>query len=612
MLTYRHISRRTMLKALGWSSLFGGTHAFAQDATANAGATVRAAIHPSIGIARVGNSPDDFFIGPELPWPVGAPDGGYKDAAGALKRQAARFRIYGYDAEGRVTEELTADNAHIRWTVHLANKKAAWYNFTLPLDIPAAVPCSRRNPEFTGARRQELIIDPGLRSVGGRNESGSPFRFDTGTFLGRPVYLGELRTDDVGHLLVLGGHGVAAPVTHNRPATEFANNDGWFDDIADGSVTAEVVVGGESVPVDPAWVVVAPPNYAPEIVSVQTMFDVISDALRGTYLRPVADVSFTEHIFPLLCQLSEAQWVNYGFHRRFGWGSQYEFLKPDYLPQLASNDPAYEEVRNHIFQQFRNPAFPYVEVHAWPPLYGDGMDERSADPRHFMAVTATQYEHLRRWAAGDFRADLNDSQPAASTIDEVPLAHRPATLDKAALYFCAGGPFHPGCEMTWPMRHAGMYASAFRLRHRPPGDQEADYSDRITLESVAGALTGSSPGDITRWMAVPWQTDTASCRAGYDPSFDPYLPAFWPARVPNHVLSREQYERVLDSTLPDSQRRQAFDTREEWFRWLAGDYIREINRMVTEFGKLGIVERRPGPGDPLFPAEMYVESGVGF
>jgi hypothetical protein len=39
-------------------------------------------------------------------------------------------------------------------------------------------------------------------------------------------------------------------------------------------------------------------------------------------------------------------------------------------------------------------------------------------------------------------------------------------------------------------------------------------------------------------MAVPWQTDTASCRSGYDLSYDPYVPAFWPARVPNEVLTK--------------------------------------------------------------------------
>ncbi|MGH3998749.1 MAG: LodA/GoxA family CTQ-dependent oxidase, partial [Pseudonocardiaceae bacterium] len=49
---------------------------------------VRAAIHPGIGVARVGNSQDGYFIGPEVVDPSPAPPGFYKDDAGALKRQA--------------------------------------------------------------------------------------------------------------------------------------------------------------------------------------------------------------------------------------------------------------------------------------------------------------------------------------------------------------------------------------------------------------------------------------------------------------------------------------------------------------------------------------------
>lgn len=52
---------------------------------------VSAAIYPAIGIARVGNSKDEYFIGPEIPWPDHKPAGFYKDGTGALKRQAARF-----------------------------------------------------------------------------------------------------------------------------------------------------------------------------------------------------------------------------------------------------------------------------------------------------------------------------------------------------------------------------------------------------------------------------------------------------------------------------------------------------------------------------------------
>jgi hypothetical protein len=99
---------------------------------------VRAAIHPSIGIARVGNSPDDWFYGPEVTDPLPHPRC-YRDGNGALKRQAARFRIFGLDADGKPLAELTTANAAITWTVHLANKKAAWYQFQLAQDIPEAL-----------------------------------------------------------------------------------------------------------------------------------------------------------------------------------------------------------------------------------------------------------------------------------------------------------------------------------------------------------------------------------------------------------------------------------------------------------------------------------------
>src|ERR1051325_4316727 len=54
----------------------------------------RVVIHPAIGIARVGNSPDEWFLGPEVPGPHPIPRGGFKDSAGRIKRQAARFRLY--------------------------------------------------------------------------------------------------------------------------------------------------------------------------------------------------------------------------------------------------------------------------------------------------------------------------------------------------------------------------------------------------------------------------------------------------------------------------------------------------------------------------------------
>ena len=98
---------------------------------------VKASIYPGIGIARVGDSKDDFFIGPEV---VDSKNTiSYRDVTGALKRQAARFRIYGYNAAGEVVREITAEKDNIVWNVHVANRKAQWYQFQYALDIPEAI-----------------------------------------------------------------------------------------------------------------------------------------------------------------------------------------------------------------------------------------------------------------------------------------------------------------------------------------------------------------------------------------------------------------------------------------------------------------------------------------
>ena len=62
---------------------------------------VKAAIYPPIGVARVGNSTTEFYIGPEVPDPLPAAPGFYRDSKGAIKREAARFRIYGLNAAGQ-------------------------------------------------------------------------------------------------------------------------------------------------------------------------------------------------------------------------------------------------------------------------------------------------------------------------------------------------------------------------------------------------------------------------------------------------------------------------------------------------------------------------------
>ena len=75
---------------------------------------MRFEIHPSVGVARLGNSPDGFYLEPETTGgrpvectPLGDPilAGGrpvpvekFKDASGRIRRHGSRFRVYVYDA----------------------------------------------------------------------------------------------------------------------------------------------------------------------------------------------------------------------------------------------------------------------------------------------------------------------------------------------------------------------------------------------------------------------------------------------------------------------------------------------------------------------------------
>jgi len=110
-------------------------------------------------------------------------------------------------------------------------------------------------------------------------------------------------------------------------------------------------------------------------------------------------------------------------------------------------------------------------------------------------------------------------------------------------------------------------------------------------------------------MAVPWQTDTASCRGGYDKSYDPYVPTFWPARVPNDVLTQEDYNVVMDDKQPMDERKAAFARRARWITPLgSASYTDQINNMVAHFDHLRVIKAVPGPEDTdEFPPVLEVE-----
>ena len=145
----------------------------------------RIAVHPAIGIARVGNSKDAFYFGAEVPEAI--PSGPFKDSSGAMAKQAVRFRLYAYDADGIVLGEITAEHGDVSWRVKVGNAKAAWYGADEPLDIPQAEPTKLRNAEVRD--RSSLAVVSTERRVSG---AGAATRvLDGGSFLGVPVTLGE-------------------------------------------------------------------------------------------------------------------------------------------------------------------------------------------------------------------------------------------------------------------------------------------------------------------------------------------------------------------------------------------------------------------------------------
>jgi hypothetical protein len=508
-------------------------------------------IHPAIGIARIGNSEEEFFIGPEIPGVYDYPVGGYRDDDLYLKRQGARFRLFGYDEHDRLLGEIQENDARITWSVHLVNTKAAGRRFAGVMEPDEGW----RNTGWItkhGSSR-DLILDPGEQSV---FQEHKVERFLCQTFMSvsfKPVLeLGRLiYEEETGRLIVLGGHGRAGtpfPDEFNIEKQErtgegdFANHDGWFDDISDGPVTAKVELrGGPALFVMPAWVIIAPPKYAPELQSPVSLYDTLYQVAidRGLTPNPFSDPafvpSFNRDIYPVLRRADELRWVfsrsNVGHH----------FV-------IDSADAAQ---RQHLFRQLRVPS-----GHPREPSTGTGrMPYMWSDLYHHPAVSAsltrTQYSMLSAWASGAFRDDWT-GKPPAHTFEITPPG-----LDRAALEACVGAAFYPGIECSWKMRDAFQYVEPFRLNH-----------------------ASLSPGDVSQQMSLPWQTDFVDC--AYE---DPYV--WWPAQRPIDVRTNEQGDYSLWASSFDSLNRQN-----------SGDM--DAEEMVRNFYRLGHI---------LPSGEKFLESG---
>lgn len=204
-------------------------------------------VHPGIGVARVGNSPE-YFIGPEVP-DAASPAEGYRDSECRIKRQAALFRIFEHLPDGTATEIVAGPTTTITWTVNLSK--------TLTFEVP-----------------DTTISGPGLVASVLGGELGLP----------PGATLGELRTDAQGRLLVCSG---------NIDISEHSGPDGR----AEGYVRVSVVRDGVPLgPVASSWVVIYQPDFAPGL-------DPEAGGTAGTLLALWPDAPPTSPELPYTDQL---------------------------------------------------------------------------------------------------------------------------------------------------------------------------------------------------------------------------------------------------------------------------------------------------------------------
>jgi hypothetical protein len=457
-------------------------------------------IYPGVGIARLGNSPDEFFIGPETPGEPASPIGGFKDDACRIKRQAARFRLYAFDKDNGCIGEVTAgEGIDITWTVHLANAKAS-YNTFLGRFWQSQFPnFNKYNPNETPLRNQEimdpqqrlklLVIDPGERSI---KPGDGPVEFDTGTIGPLPysdipipsgtdpdplfgsrdgwwncltndqllppvkmsaketVPLGTLRVDESGRLLVLGGYGHTDTLIPNNPIGRlmennyYANNDYWFDDTSDGPVSAQLKIGGKAIEVrDTAWVLVTPPKFAPASESITTLYDTAMETWekKANGKLPPRPVSFTRDIYPILKRLDHFQWLNHTVYQHHGANTNFDFgdVHSPLFDLLHTKLPGSEEQA----RQARD--------HIFKRLRPPGLVPATADA-HDTPETA-------KWASYRFMPQMSgDGGEPVTPQDPLTSTANPTGTPYDKVFDCTTGAQWPvtvpttalgGCYVTW-------------------------------------------------------------------------------------------------------------------------------------------------------------------
>ena len=498
------------------------------------GARTEYRIYPSIGIARIGNSNDGFFLGPEAPGV--APEGPFRGADG-IKPQGARFRIYRVDIDSNENETVIAEmvpkaSVKIKWMVRLANRKAAGAKIMDTLARKA-----RPGLRNKGLNRKKLVISA-EGSIEGADSAGVPMtgsiEFARGTSKGqvvKDISLATLRTDANGRLVVVGGPGTAGS-PFNSPLPSFADNDGWYDSVSDGPVAATLTINGHAHPVIPAWVVLTVPRYAPEVYGIVTWYDQAVAMARtnddGSVIAP-RTTSFTRDIYPVLKRADGLHWVQRGTHgnpmRPLSDGARLQELQNSQQARarlLAKLTPLNREAPDYE----KRPTMPDGSGFQMPMLNSGSNPDPKGSTWAYLSLTRYQLAHFQNWVAGNFDADWPGHEPQPKPFDQIPLRDQPHALSEAALEACVGGAFFPGIEGTYDIARLGTYHAERYLRR----------DLRVDPKRPAGFLTEK--------MALPWQADFADCS-------DFWWPSQRPVSVTKQDGTADRWDRGINGVVRD-------------------------------------------------------------
>jgi len=195
-------------------------------------------VHPAIGVARAGNS-EEWFVGPTTADAPSVPPGGYKDAAGRVKRQGTSFRVWEYGAGDPVEVSLPT---LITWRVQVSSGEVT----------------------LTGPNRSADLPDITLPG-------------------GATVRAGEIRTDADGRLIFLSG-------------LVDADFDGRTQAIIGATVGSDTAIAGFVFVAGPDF---APAKEQPCSGYDILVYRYFSES-GGTAFAPTLPVSFARDVYPIL------------------------------------------------------------------------------------------------------------------------------------------------------------------------------------------------------------------------------------------------------------------------------------------------------------------------